>query len=409
MKNLIIIISLFLAVSLLSAFFVSQKEEPTKTPSKLSDPEELQELSSSIRDFSFRLFPNLAKDDENIFVSPYSIHTALTMAYRGAGAETAEEMAEVLGFTDTKLEAIMKNSLGLKQYLEHFSEKNEVAIANALFLRDDIPFRSAYQTDAQEYFEGRIDSLPDTGEPVNDWVFNNTREKIDRIIDPGPIDPNVIAYLVNAIYFQGIWAEEFDQDQTKERPFYGTDGEVAVEMMENESDYLFAVSENLKSLTMEYQNGDYLLHAFMPTDERPLSEFYQDLDQETFQAMKPTNQEKITLRFPKFTLEDELGLVDTLKSMGMETAFDENRADFSEMVDLEELGLNVFISDVLHASFIEVDEKGTEAAAATAVEIRMESAPLPASVVEFNRPFLFVIEEPKTGSILFLGHLVDPQ
>ncbi len=410
MKKIILILGIVVVILAIS-FYINDNgpDDPVEARPELKEPEELRDLSSSVKDFSFNIFSGLAEDNENIFISPYSIHTALAMAYRGAEAETAEEMAEVLGLNDMELKALMENSLGLKQYLEHFSEQNEVAIANALFLRDDIPFRSSYQADAQEYFEGRIDSLPNTGEPVNDWVFDNTQEKIDRIIDPGPIDPDVIAYLVNAIYFQGIWAEEFDQEQTEERPFHGTGGEVEVEMMENESDYRFAVSENLKSLTMEYQDGDYLMHAFMPTDERPLSELYRDLDKETFQSMKPINQEEITLRFPKFTLEDELGLVETLQAMGMETAFDENRADFSEMVDLEELGLNVFISDVLHASFIEVDEKGTEAAAATAVEIEMDIAPMPPSMVEFNRPFMFVIEEPETGTILFMGQLVDPQ
>ncbi len=407
-KNTIILIILVMIIILLSFFITNHLEDSTKEPVELKDPEELKELSYSAKDFSFDIFSSLAENEENIFISPYSIHTALTMAYRGAGSETAEEMAEVLGLSNMQLKALMDSSLGLKQYLEHFSEQNEVAIANALFLRNDIPFRNSYKTDAKKYFEGEIDSLPDAGEPVNDWVFKNTQEKIDQIIDPGPIDPNVIAYLVNAIYFKGIWAEEFDQDLTENRPFYGTGGEVEIEMMENESDYRFAVSENLKSLTIKYQDGDYLMHVFMPTDEQPLSELYQNLDRETFESMKPTNQENITLRFPKFTLEDELGLVETLEAMGIKTAFNENLADFSEMVDLEELGFNVFISDVLHASFIEVDEKGTEVAAATAVEMKMESAPMPGSVVEFNKPFLFIIEEPKTETILFMGHLVDP-
>ena len=407
MKKTVTILVLLLFILSLSFYLINREADPVEPPVELSEPEELKELSFSVKDFSFDLFPRLAEDDKNIFISPYSIHTALVMAYRGAGEESAKEMSEVLGLTDMELETLMKNSLGLKQYLEHFSKENEVAIANALFLRDDIPFLSSYKTDAERYFEGKIDPLPDTGEIVNDWVFENTREKIDKIIDPGPIDYDVIAYLVNAIYFQGVWAEEFDENNTEKRPFYGTGGEVEVDMMENESDYLFAVSENMKSVTIEYKDGDYLFHAFMPTDDRALSEFYVDFDRETFDLMKPTSNEEIVLRIPKFTMEDEFKLVDVLKGMGMELVFEESLADFSEMVDLDAIGLNVFISDILHASFIEVDEKGTEAAAATAVEMKLESASLPPTVVEFNRPFLFLIEEPETGTILFMGHLAN--
>ncbi len=408
MKKIVYILILLPVIFLLFFTYIRSEDTPIGPPVDLREPGELKELSSSVKDFSFSIFPILAENDKNIFISPYSIHTALMMAYRGADENSALEMAEVLGVTEMELEALMSDSLGLKQYLEHFSEENEVSIANVLFLREGIPFIGSYKSDAERYFEGKIDQLPETGEPVNQWVFENTREKIDGIIDPGPIDPDVIAYLVNAIYFKGIWDEEFDEDKTEQRTFYGTSGETSVDMMENESDYLFAVSEVMKSLTIKYKDGDYLLHVFMPTDNRPLSELYGDLDHEIFETLKPTNREKITLRFPKFTLENELGLVDALKNLGLETVFDEALADFSNMADIEQLGLNVYISDVLHASFIEVDEKGTEAAAATAVEMRMESMPLPAPVVEFNRPFLFVIEEPETGTILFMGQLVDP-
>jgi len=379
---------------------------PEEAEFELRDPEELTELSSAMTDFSFDSFSRIAEEDENLFISPYSIHAALTMAYRGADGETAEEMAAVLGLTEMELERLMEDSLGLKQYLEHFSEENEVAIANAFFLREDIPFLDSYKSDGEKYFEAEIGPLPETGEPINDWVYENTREKIEEIIDPGPIDEAVIAYLVNAIYFQGNWAEEFDEDKTTERVFRGADGETEVEMMEKKEVYRYEVTENLQSVTLEYEDGDYLFHAFMPTDDRSLPELYENFDSEDFSDMKPTDEGEIVLRLPKFVLEDDLGLVETLREMGMEQAFNKRSADFSEMVDLEALGINVFISDVLHASFIEVDEKGTEAAAATAVEMRLESLPM---TLEFNRPFFFVIEEPETETVLFMGQLVNPE
>ncbi len=384
-----------------TALYFSTTTDPDP---ELKDPQELTDLSLAMTDFSFNSFFELADSRGNLFISPYSIHSALTMAYRGADGETRAEMAEVLGLTEMEMREVLEDSLELKRYLEHFSEKNELSIANALFLRRDIPFLEPYKEDGQRYFEAEIGPLPETGKPINDWVQEKTREKIEEIIEDGPIDQDVVAYLVNAIYFQGNWAEEFDKDKTRVDDFQTPDGEVEVEMMENEANYKYAVSEDLQAVTLEYEDGNFLFHAFMPTNQS-LSEFYEDFSTETFQEMKPTNENEIVLRFPKFTLEDELELVDLLRSLGMERAFDRNEADFSNMVDLDQLGLNVFLSDVLHASFIEVDEEGTEAAAATAVEIRMESALVP---VEFNKPFLFVIEEPKTETVLFIGQLVNP-
>ncbi len=397
----IIIIGLLLLAGITSALFWergSQKQEV-----ELRNPRELTDLSSAMTQFSFNSFFELAGDD-NLFISPYSIHAALTMAYKGADGETADEMREVLGLSEMELEKILEDSLDLKQYLEHSSKSNELKIANSFFLRNDIPFHDWYKRDGEKYFEAEIGPLPQTGEPINDWVYQNTGEKIEEIIDSGPIDQDVIAYLVNAIYFQGNWAEEFDKDKTRTDNFQTPDGDVEVEMMENEAEYKHGVSEGVQSVTIDYEDGDFLFHAFMPTD-KSLQEFYEEFDPDYFQDIKPTNKSEIVLRMPKFTLEDELGLVEMLNSLGMEKAFDRSEANFSKMVDLEQLDLNVFISDVLHASFIEVDEEGTEAAAATAVEISLESMPM---ALEFNKPFLFVIEEPETETIVFMGQLVNP-
>ncbi|MGM0629208.1 MAG: serpin family protein [Patescibacteria group bacterium] len=402
MRKLIVIFAILLVILFLSFYLIEEPEEELPEVS----PDELKGLSSSAKDFSFDMFPRLAKDDENVFVSPYSIHTALLMAYRGAGGDSADEMAEVLGLTDMELQAIMEDSLGLKNYLEHSSEENEVSIANAFFLKEGIPFLDSYRSDGERYFEAEIGPLPSTGDPINDWVYQNTNGKIEEIIEPGAIDPAVIAYLVNAVYFKGNWAEEFDKGKTKDRTFYGTDGEADVEMMENKSEYLYYMSEDMQAVTIEYKDGDYLFHAFMPTDDRSLSEFYDDFDSSAFEEYKPDEKKETILRLPKFTLEDELGLVDILRGMGINEVFGIGSADFSDMVDLEAVAGNVFISDVLHASFIEVDEEGVEAAASTAVEIKMESA-RQTPTIEFNRPFLFLIEEPETETVLFMGHLTN--
>ncbi len=396
-KIILILIIIVIAVFV----FYSLQEEDVKPD--LMDASKLTELSESSSEFSFRLFSELVEED-NIFISPYSIHTALLLAYIGSDGETKKEMTEVLQVMGISEEEIKEKALGLKHYLEYVSEETEVSIANAFFLREDVPFLESYKKDGEDYFEAEIGPLPKEGKEVNEWVSDKTEGKIDELIDDGPVPADVIAYLVNAIYFKGIWEVEFEKENTTERTFYGKE-EAEVDMMENKDSYLYGVSENMEAVTLEYKDGDYLFHAFMPRD---LSDLYENLDREVFESMKPTNKGEITLRLPKFTMEEDLKLSNALQSIGMESAFDAAFADFSRMVDLDKVyPNNVYISEVYHSSFIEVDEKGTEAAAATAVEVRLESAPMEI-VVEFNRPFFFVIEEAQTGAVLFMGQFTDP-
>jgi len=408
MKNIFLILLLIVIAYGGWIFFKSVEEEIEKDPDiEVLSAEELGDLALASNDFAFATFFELAEENENLFISPCSIHTAMLLAYMGADENTRDEMTEVLALSGMEEEEIKKKAYGLKYHLEAVSEETEVAIANSFFLREDIPFLESYKKDGETYFDAELKSLPSTGDVINDWVKEKTEEKIEEIIDPGPIPDDVIAYLVNAIYFKGIWEKEFDEDRTREETFYGEE-EAEVEMMENEGDYLYGISEKMQAVTMEYKEGDYLFHAFMPT-EGSLSELYEEFDEDTFEDIKPTNEGEVTVRLPKFTLEHDMKLSDALENMGIVDAFDRHNADFSRMVDLDEIEENVYIGEVYHSSFIEVDEKGTEAAAATAVEMRLESAPMEKTVLEFNRPFFFAIEEAETSSILFMGQFAGPQ
>ncbi len=382
---------------------VKEKEKPV---AEIASPKDIIETSHSATDFAFDIYREAAEEG-NRFMSPYSIHSALLLAYIGASGETAEEMEKVLALHGIDAKDLKKDFRDLRIYLENVSPETKISIANALFLREDIPFKESFKDDGVGYFDAEISSLPETGESINEWVRQKTEEKIEEIIDSGNIDEDVIAYLVNAIYFKGSWKKEFDEDKTRKSSFKPPQGEVEVDMMENKGDYRYGISENVKAVTLEYEEGDYLFHAFMPLDDS-LNDFYENLDRETFEDIKPTNKGEITLKIPKFTMEDDLVLSEVLRSMGMIDALDEGRADFSEMVDLEDLGLNVYMSEIFHSSFIEVDEKGSEAAAATAVEMRLEMAAPQETIVEFNKPFFFVIEEAETGTALFMGQLVNP-
>lgn len=370
----------------------------------LRNPEELTEISNEITDFSFQSFSSLVSSDvsseENLFISPYSIYSALGIAYLGADGETKKEMEEVLLIKN--LDNFERDNLELKKYLEHISENTEVNIANSLFLRKEIPFRVTFEEKAKTYFQAEIDQLPAAGKDINNWVSEETNGKINELVDPGPISDLTVAYLINAIYFKAGWDKEFDADKTTEKKFYGVE-EKDVDMMEAEEEYQVLNQEDLKAIKIDYKDGNYSFYGFMPQD---LDAFRSEFNKEKFQDLKERmNRKDIIFRMPKFTLEDKLNLNETLKSLGIKKAFESSEADFSKMV--EEMKENVYINKVLHSSFIEVDEEGTEAAAATSVEMKMESVQ-EKEMIEFNRPFLFLIEENNTNTVLFIGQLVNP-
>lgn len=378
--------------------FFGEEEEDIEPP---------EEALSGQRNFSFDLFFQMAESEgyDNLFISPYSIHTALHLTAVGASGETREEMEDVLGLEG---EGSKERASELKDWLEGSSDENEISIANSMFLRENIPFKDSFVEDGEGYFDAELDEMPETGEPINEWVEENTEGKIEELIDPGPIDPLTIAYLVNAIYFQGVWETEFDEEDTYPGTFYG-EQEVDVDMMKNQANYSYHTAEDFKAVTLEYEGGYYHFNAFVPDRDSSLEEFYQRFDLEKYdEALQEMEKDEIQIHMPKFTLEEDYDLIGHLEGLGMEEAFKSSEADFSEMVNLEELGDNVFIEEVSHGSFIEVDEEGTEAAGATAVGFGRESAGPRIPVIELDRPFFFTIEDPETGAILFQGHLEDP-
>ncbi|MBU4473522.1 MAG: serpin family protein [Candidatus Omnitrophica bacterium] len=411
MKKIIFILATIVIISIFIFYIIYSPDSPKEDFmfDYNVNPEEIH----SAKDFSLAIFFMLVDKKENLFISPYGIHSALSMAYAGADGETKEEMANVLGISEIELEDFKKSSLELKRHLEQATKETKVSIANALFLKDNYPFLENFKKDAEEYFEAKIDYLPETGKPINEWVKEKTNNKIKDIIDSGPIDEMTISILLNAIHFKAPWANEFEKGKTSKRVFYGN-REMNVDMMEREGYYKHLIREDLKAVTINYKSefdskGSYSFHAFMP--EKGLAEFYQNFDIETFNQLKEEMEnDEIILRAPKFKMESNLSLVNILEEMGMEKAFDMREANFSNMVDIEKTE-NIFIDEIIHKTFIEIDEEGTEAAAATVMMMESESISEPGrkpKILELNKPFLFIIEEVETETILFIGHLVDP-
>lgn len=377
-------------------------------PRELSKTE--LELVEKGQSFSFNVFKSTTLEDEseNIFISPLSISVALGMTMNGARGETYNQMRETLAFQGLGMEEINSGYQMLLELLMNADPKVKMEIANSVWSREGFPIEEEFTDNLEEYFNAEARELdfddPASADIINNWVSENTNGLIEQIIEGG-IPAEMIMYLINAIYFKGDWMYQFDKEDTQEGPFYLENGEqVMVDMMRQERDFSVHFSEKVNMIDMPYGDSLFSMTVMMPVDEEtPLNEFIeQDLTKENFDSwVAGLSEREMPLKFPKFELEYEVKLNDILISMGMEDAFDPNKADLT--------GINpsggLFISEVKHKTFVKVDEVGTEAAAVTSVGIGITSVPQTFSV---NRPFVFVIREQNSGAILFMGKMNNP-
>jgi serine protease inhibitor len=363
--------------------------------------------TSFSEEFPFAIFFEVADKKENIFISPYSIHTAMLLAYIGSDGETKEEIENVLGLSGD----VKEKAMALRNRLEKKSGNVKVSTANALFLKKDFDFLQKYKEDGEKYFGAEIESLPSTGEPINQWISKKTNGLIKNAISSGPIPRDVVSYLINTIYFKANWEKQFSGEFTYPETFYTADREERIDMMSKEDSYAYETRNGIQVATIPCKGGDYHFHAFMSTDGN-IENVYQYLTENNFQQAKPQNFGEIILYLPKFTMRSDLDVSNYLKAMGIERAFHHREANFSQMAKIKPEE-NIFINSVIHKSFIEVQEKGTEAAAVTVIDFVIEES-LPEEeeykpvIIKFNKPFVYVIEEVGSGTILFIGQLVNP-
>ena len=340
---------------------------------------------------------------ENIFISPLSISIALTMTYNGAVGETERAMAEVLGIEELDRNAVNRSNATLRESLGNRGPKVEISIANSIWGRQGVVFNPDFLERNREFFEAEITALdfsaPQALERINGWVDTNTNGKIKKIVQT--IHPRTLIFLINAIYFKGSWQEEFNKSKTREDIFYLSDGsEKRVPMMRREAAYPYFQGEHFEAASLPYGDGDVSMYIFLPNHDSNLNEFLGGLNAENWASwisQFSVVREDSSMILPRFKLEYEVKLNDTLKAMGMEIAFNSG-ADFSGM------GPSLFISEVRHKTFVEVNEEGTEAAAATVV-VGIESAP---PIFRVDRPFFFAIYDNRTKTILFMGIVWEP-
>ncbi len=365
--------------------------------------------------FGFNLFDAIRKteQDKNIFISPLSVSLALAMTLNGAAGETEQAMTNTLQLQGLDAEAINVGYAGLRQTLLTSDPKVTLTIANSLWARQGMSFKQDFLQRNIRFFGAEISTLdfndPSASKTINQWVDTNTNGKIQKIVGD-TIDPDTVLFLINAIYFKGAWQREFDPSKTRNDSFHLANGDVKqVQMMRQQRRYPYYRGENFQAINLAYGDGEMGMYIFLPDPESNLNSFLGDLNAERWENwMSQFHGQDVSLVMPKFKLEYERSLNDTLHALGMDVAFDQGLANFSRMAPLEILGQNLYIENVLHKTFVEVNEEGTEAAAATSIGVSITSVPPPPIPFTVDRPFFLAIRDNQTKTVLFMGVVVDP-
>ncbi len=368
-------------------------------------------LVESISGFGFNLLHQLRleKPQENILISPASVATALAMTYNGAGGDTARAMAEALLLQGMRPEEVNKAFADLQTILQNPDPQVELSMANSLWAREGVPFNEDFLQRSRDYFDAEITqldfNLPGAAGAINDWVKEKTKGKIDQMVQ-APIDPLTVLFLLNAIHFKGHWSVPFDEQKTRDMPFTLEEGTVIEHpVMFSEGDYRILQTDSFQAAALPYgKNGRVNMYLFLPALDSSLAGFYAELNRENWDSwMKSFREQQAEIGLPRFKFGFEATLNDALKALGMGPAFDPGTADFSGMRSQADL----YISEVKHKTFIEVNEEGAEAAAATSVEMRLTAMPEVFTLI-IDRPYFFAIVDDQTGAILFMGSVSDP-
>jgi serine protease inhibitor len=388
---------------------------------RISDPElsESREMTVSEKrlvesgnTFGLKLFREMNKDEigENMFISPLSISYALGMTLNGAAGDTREAMIHTLEFQGMPIEQINESYKGLMEVLTTLDPDVIFTIANSIWYRMGFHVEQEFKEVNKKYFDALVESLdftdPASVDVINDWISEKTNGLIEDAIES--IDDLVMMLLINAIYFKGTWVYEFDPADTKPEPFYLADGsQTEVEMMNQRSEFHYYENDQFQAIDLPYGSEKFSMSIFLPKPDVDINNLIDQIDGQTWNNWVhsfPEENQEVNLYLPKFTMNYEKSLVDVLKSLGMGIAFDQNTADFT---NINRQG-RLFIDDVRHITYIEVDEEGTEAAAVTIVVIQVDSIPPGPPPMRIDRPFFFVIRENHNDTILFMGKVMNP-
>ena len=390
-------------------------ETPMTPPVQPLSEDALAEATASLHAFATDFHRRTAPADANAITSPMSVALALAMVHAGARGETADEIANALRLPTAPGE-VTRIAASLLQRFATEGEGYALSVVDRLYGSEAVPFEPAYLSAMERDLRAPLETMDfvSASEPsrarINDWVAEQTHDRIRDLLPPGSITPATKLVLTNAVYFKASWMEPFNEGLTTTAPFRAPSGKVDAKMMQRTDFVRFAADADTQLVELPYGEGDYAMTIALPNARDGLAALTKGLDETKWtQWIDAMTHERVALSVPKFKIQmpEPMRLRKLCEAMGMARMFDYTRADFTAMAPAAE---QIEIAEGFHKAFIEVDEKGTEAAAATAFTARAGSAmpTEPPKSFVCDRPFAFAIRDTKTGAILFLGQVADP-
>jgi serpin B len=399
----------FLTIILISALFASSCDKESKKVKEIELTAKQKQIVESGNEFSLNLLREYASEDGNFMISPLSVDYALAMTANGARNNTLTQMLAVLDFAGYEMSDFNSYFKFIMEELQELDPLVQLSIANSIWYHNDLNVLQDFLDVNVEYYNAQVQALdfanPESVNIINNWVADKTNDKITKIINSIPAE--TVMYLINAVYFYGEWKYEFNQDDTEQRSFYLSDNNtVEVDMMKLETNLKYYIDEEVSIVELPYGRGNYVMDILIPAYGSTPGELISQLDSEYWnQLTDAMTEDSVLFSMPKWKFEYETLLNTPLQNMGMTDLFVDGVADLS--------GINadggLYVSRVIHKTYIEVDEAGTEAAAVTAVEIATTSSipDVPITIIA-NRPFVFIIRESDTNIILFEGVVKNP-
>ncbi len=368
-----------------------------------------KDMVSSDNQFGIEIFKRMLNADQgkNLMISPLSISQALLMTYNGADGDTKRAFEETLFLNDLTIDEVNQSAQELVEALLEVDPSVIIDIANSIWYRDEYTIKPEFIQVNEDYYNAEVQQLVFNDEAVdiiNAWVKDKTNDKIEEIIDS--IDPMTLMFLINAVYFKGNWKYQFEESNTVNNEFTLSNGnKITVPFMHQSITAKVMGHDDFTILDLLYGRGNFSMFIILPDEDKTIDDVLELWNNDTYNQWLTdfTEVDELIVVIPKFKFAYEKTLNEVLMDMGLALAFDSGQADFSNIIE----NMQLYISKVKHKTFIEVNEKGTEAAAVTSVEIGYTSV-TPSSLFIADRPFLFVIREKYTNSILFMGRVEDP-
>ncbi len=403
----------FLSIILMTTTMLACTQEPVDKPvTNLTPTEKSAKIIAADNQFGFELFKKLNSslaEPKNTMISPLSVSLALAMVYNGTDGNTKKQMEDMLHKANLTAEDINQSYKDLVAALISHDPKVELSIANAIFYRNTFPVKNTFITTNQNYYQAEVSGLDfskttETLNTVNGWVNTKTKGKIESIISE--VKAEDMMYLLNAIYFNGEWKYRFDNQATANLSFTKEDKSIIqVPTMTIEQPFNFYSNSTFKLLEMPYGSGKYSMLIFLPEAGKKTDDVISLLTSENVNDyISKLAEQKKEVFLPKFEFKFDNSLVDELAALGMTDAFNDAKANLTGISDAAKL----VISEVMHKSYIKVDERGTEAAAVTGITVGTTSMPVDNSF-RVDHPFVFAIREKDTNAILFVGKVMDPK